>query len=484
MLEFINITKSYPLENGGRKTIFKNISFSFPEGRNIALLGGNGAGKSTTLKLIAGADFPDSGRIIRRGKLSWPLGFTGGFHGSLTGEENLRFVCRIYGADLKAVKKYVEEFAELGEYLYQPVRTYSSGMRARLAFGLSLAIRFDVYLIDEITGVGDAQFRQKSTAAFKELRKTSHVIMASHSMSTLREYCDIALFLENGHMHIYDNLEDGIAAYQGKTGVADVFAAAKTPQSILYSKESPEFTRNLQFHYIREKMKIFQKESQPVIAVDTKKKKPQLGVGGIQEQDYSLKNNQSEINAAAFLEHEQGIVTPSGVFDLARDKGWVCAGISLDGIEFVVNSIRNWWHDAELNCYPDASKIYILVLNAARDELNPKKFKKWNAALQKLANELGFALHVSFVPSGHRRWHSVKNRVFNFNLQKEQEKYFIHKAAVVSLMGTLEAADELKIKAKLDSVDYPETKEMSANVNLQADDFYGTWNYRIYPNNN
>jgi capsular polysaccharide transport system ATP-binding protein len=478
LLEFKNLTKTYPLEHGKRKVIFENISFAFPEGKNIALLGGNGAGKSTTLRLIAGSDIPDSGRIIRSKKLSWPLGFAGGFHSSLTGEENLRFVCRIYGADLKAVKAYVEDFAELGEYLYQPIKTYSSGMRARLAFGLSLAIQFDVYLIDELTGVGDPQFRKKSAEAFTELRKNANIIMASHSLSTLREYCDIALVLKDGHMHIYENLEDGIAAYQEGQGPS-IAKAAKEVAGEETLKESPEFIRNLQFHYIREKSRIFHKESQPVILVDTKRKRTGNG-SGIAEQEYF--DDAAGINSYTFLENEKGEPASSGFYDLARNKGWVCAGIYLDGISFIANSIRDWWYDAEMNCYPEATKIYVIFLNAGREEQNIRVIKLWNAELQKLADELNIVLHISFVPPGLRKWHSIRNRLFNFNVQSQQEKFLINKATVVSLMGKAELDDELKIKAKLDTIQYQRSTEKPADVNSQADDFYGNWNYRIYPN--
>lgn len=478
MLEFKNITKTYPLEHGKRKVIFKNISFVFPEGKNIALLGANGAGKSTTLRLIAGSDFPDSGQIIRKGRLSWPLGFSGGFHQSLTGEENLRFVCRIYGADLNAVKAYVEEFADLGEYLYQPIKTYSSGMRARLAFGLSLAIRFDIYLIDELNAVGDAHFKKKSVDAFKELKKTSNIIMTSHNMGTLREYCDIALLLKDGHMHIFENLEDGIAAYEEN---GDFTAKpAKTRPSIEASKETSELIKTLQFHYIKEKSTLFHKARQPVLLVDTKRNRTGTPAG-INGQSYPF-NSANEIDIDAFLESQKGDLAAAGSFDLTRDKGWVCGGIFPEGIQFTVNSIRNWWYDTEMNRFPDAKEVYIVYLNAGRDEIKEMAFNKWNAELQRLADELKIIFHVSLAPLGPRRWEAVRNKIFNFNVQYEQESPFINKAAVVSLVGTLKAGRELKIKVRADTNEYHKYIEETAKINLQAEEFYGKWNYRLYPN--
>jgi capsular polysaccharide transport system ATP-binding protein len=174
----------------------------------------NGAGKSTLLRIIAGSEPPDSGRIIRTGRFSWPLGFSGGFNQNLSGEENLRFVCRIYDADLHEVLDYVRDFAELGNALEEPMRTYSNGMRARLAFGLSLAIHFDVYLIDEVMAVGDPTFKKKSKAAFEARRETANLILVSHDMRTIRDYADVIIILNNHELSIYEDIEDGIKVYE------------------------------------------------------------------------------------------------------------------------------------------------------------------------------------------------------------------------------------------------------------------------------
>lgn len=213
MIELLDISKSYHLK-GVRKPLFQNVSFRFPPDRNVAIMGQNGAGKSTMMRLIAGTEQPDSGRIRRNVKVSWPLGFTAGFNGSMTGLENVRFVARIYGQDTEAVIDYVKEFSELGPSLTLPINTYSSGMKARLAFGLSMAIDFDCYLIDEITAVGDESFRRKSKAAFTEKLAKSRIIMISHSPTTIRDYCDCGLFLTKEGLFFYDDVDSLIAAYQ------------------------------------------------------------------------------------------------------------------------------------------------------------------------------------------------------------------------------------------------------------------------------
>lgn len=217
MIEFIEVSKFYPVKRG-RKTILDQVSFKFPENQNIGVLGRNGAGKSTLLRLIAGSELPDDGRILRSGKFSWPLGFSGGFNPELSGEENLRFVSRIYDADLREVTDFVESFSELGKSLKEPVRTYSSGMSAKLAFGLSLAIDFDVYLIDEVMAVGDAQFKKKSRAAFEERRQTSNLVVVSHDMKTIRDYSDVIIILDQQQLKIYDDIELAIKTYQSITG--------------------------------------------------------------------------------------------------------------------------------------------------------------------------------------------------------------------------------------------------------------------------
>jgi capsular polysaccharide transport system ATP-binding protein len=212
MLSFEAVSKSYRLV-GERKVILRQLTLDLPA-RNIAVLGCNGAGKSTLLALIAGTELPDSGVIRRRGRVSWPLGFSASFNGSLTGAENVRFVARIYGQDTERVIEFVKDFSELGGSLHMPVATYSSGMRARLAFGVSMAVNFNCYLIDEITEVGDASFKAKCRSVFKERLKDARIIMVSHSVQTLRSYCDMGLVLHGGEAIAFERLADAIAYYE------------------------------------------------------------------------------------------------------------------------------------------------------------------------------------------------------------------------------------------------------------------------------
>jgi capsular polysaccharide transport system ATP-binding protein len=213
MIELTDIYKAYTLK-GIRKVIFENLNFRFEKGRNIAIMGPNGAGKSTLLRLIAGTEQSDRGRISRNVRVSWPLGFAGGFNGSMTGLENVRFVSRIYGQDTEWVIDYVEAFSELGKSMRLPIKTYSSGMKARLAFGLSMAIDFDCYLIDEITAVGDANFRRKSKAALEQKLDHSRIIMVSHSQETIKSYCDCGLLLTHEGLSYHDDVESLLSAYK------------------------------------------------------------------------------------------------------------------------------------------------------------------------------------------------------------------------------------------------------------------------------
>lgn len=212
MITLDNVTKYYKTA-AHRRYILRNQSMHFASGRSYGLLGVNGAGKSTTMRLIAGAELPNSGRIRREVRVSWPLGFANGLNPMLSGKENLKFVARAYGEDFHRVLRFVAEFAEIGSYLNEPLKTYSSGMGARFAFGLSMAIEFDCYLVDEITAVGDSNFQRRCKEAFRARRQKSDVIIISHDMETIKDYCDVALVLIDGNMVQFDNVEDGIATY-------------------------------------------------------------------------------------------------------------------------------------------------------------------------------------------------------------------------------------------------------------------------------
>ena len=215
MIELNLVTKVYPLPRGQRKVVLDDISYTFHEGTSMGILGLNGAGKSTLMRLICGAEAPDKGRVKRTSRVSWPIGFSGGFHGSLTGRENMRFTCRIYGADIKKVTEFVEDFSELGPYMDMPIRTYSSGMKSKLAFGLSMAIGFDFYLIDEGYAVGDASFRAKSERVFQERKANATCLVVAHSTSVIRSNCDNAVILKDGKFLQFDTLDDALKTYEG-----------------------------------------------------------------------------------------------------------------------------------------------------------------------------------------------------------------------------------------------------------------------------
>jgi capsular polysaccharide transport system ATP-binding protein len=217
MIILDNISKSYPLSGGGYHHVFQNLSFTFPENHSIGLLGPNGAGKSTLLRILGGIDIPDSGRVISDKSISWPVGLSGGLQGSLSARDNIKFICRIYGYTGDQMREkiaYVQEFAEIGEYFDQPIKSYSSGMRSRITFGLSMAFDFDYYLIDEIGAVGDAQFKQKSTVVYKEKLANANVIMVSHNMADIRSMCHYVVIINNGEATIYEDVNEGISVYQ------------------------------------------------------------------------------------------------------------------------------------------------------------------------------------------------------------------------------------------------------------------------------
>jgi len=215
MIEVKNLTKSYRT-NTGRDYVFRNLSFTVPPDKSVALIGKNGAGKSTLMRMIAGLDMPDSGQIISTKSISWPVGLSGGFQGSLTGRQNAKFICRVHGAegdDMRGKVAFVEDFAEIGHYFDRPVKTYSSGMRARVAFGLSLAFDFDYYLVDEGMSVGDAHFKKKAADAFKNRVDGAKIILVTHGMGQVKKLCDYVLLLDKGQVFPYEDVHEGIAAY-------------------------------------------------------------------------------------------------------------------------------------------------------------------------------------------------------------------------------------------------------------------------------
>jgi len=221
MITIENLTKSYRTPQG-RHFVFKDLNVVLPENKSVALIGRNGAGKSTLLRMIGGIDRPDSGRIITGQSISWPVGLSGGFQGSLTGRENVKFVSRLYAKKNELAEKveFVEDFAELGKYFDMPIKTYSSGMRSRLGFGLSMAFTFDYYLVDEVTAVGDARFKRKCSELFNSKRQQSNILMVSHSLGSLSEYCDSALFLGRNNVLMYcEDIQSAIEQYKIEEGL-------------------------------------------------------------------------------------------------------------------------------------------------------------------------------------------------------------------------------------------------------------------------
>lgn len=213
MIRLENLTKSFTRQ--GKKTLVADkMNMVFPSGASVALLGRNGAGKSTLLRMIAGTIAPSSGRIVSTGSISWPVGFSGSFHKDLTGVQNVRFIARIYGVDTRELVDYVADFAELGAHFHAPFGTYSSGMKSRLAMGTSMGIKFDTYLVDEVTSVGDAEFRAKSQAVFRDRMSNSGAIVVTHSMPMVRNICDAGAVLDRGKLTYFEDLEEAISYHQ------------------------------------------------------------------------------------------------------------------------------------------------------------------------------------------------------------------------------------------------------------------------------
>lgn len=213
MIKLENVSKRYPFGKGER-AVLKDINLTVEYGEKIGILGRNGAGKSTLVRILGGAEPPSSGKIIRKMKMSWPLAFGGAFQGSLTGADNVRFVSRVYDVDYKTALAFVESFAELGKYLYEPVRVYSSGMRAKLAFAISMAIDFDCYLIDEVTSVGDATFKRKCQEELFEKRADRALVMVSHELNNIKQHCDKVAILQAGELTVYEDMDEAFEIYK------------------------------------------------------------------------------------------------------------------------------------------------------------------------------------------------------------------------------------------------------------------------------
>ena len=216
MIELKKLTKSFVTPKG-RHYVFKDLNAILPENKSVALLGKNGAGKSTLLRIIGGIDFADSGQVITKKSISWPVALSGGFQGSLTARQNVRFVARLYvdtEEQVDYVVRFVEEFAEIGKYYDMPIKSYSSGMRSRIGFGLSMAFNFDYYLLDEVGAVGDASFRKKSQNLLNELKESSNLIMVSHDLKDLTQNCDVAFLVRDGKAEYFEDVQEAVEVYK------------------------------------------------------------------------------------------------------------------------------------------------------------------------------------------------------------------------------------------------------------------------------
>ncbi len=213
MIVLEDIAKWYPAP-GGRHVLFDGINTTFPSGTGVAILGRNGAGKSTLLDIISGVTRPDRGRVLTSGNISYPVGFAGGFHRQMTGVQAARFIARVYGADTNEVVSFAEDFTEMGRLLHQPIRTYSSGQKSRLAFAVSMAIPFDTYLLDEVGAVGDANFKKKSRPLLEARLKSAGIVMVAHQMGQVRQFCTQGAVLHRRRLFHYQDVEEAIAHYE------------------------------------------------------------------------------------------------------------------------------------------------------------------------------------------------------------------------------------------------------------------------------
>ncbi|MEH6655192.1 ABC transporter ATP-binding protein [Loktanella salsilacus] len=217
MIVFENVSKAFRTPEG-TKVILKDANIVFPSGVSVGLIGRNGAGKTTIMDMISGIVKPDSGVITRYGTISWTVGFAGSFNANMTGAQNTKFIARVYGVDTQELMIYVQDFAELGHHFHLPLRSYSAGMKSRLAFGISIGIPFDTYLVDEVTSVGDASFKLKSRLAFIDRMQESGAIVVTHSMKQLAKLTQAGVVLENGRLTYFENVKDAINRHQSNMG--------------------------------------------------------------------------------------------------------------------------------------------------------------------------------------------------------------------------------------------------------------------------
>lgn len=242
MIQLENLRKSFAAK-GGRHLVFDEVNAMFPTGQSVGLMGRNGAGKSTLLDVIAGVEASDRGRVLTDGNISYPVGFGGGFHPMMTGVQAARFVARVYGADTDAAIEFVDNFAELGAQLREPMHTYSSGQKSRLSLAISMAIPFDIYLVDEIGAVGDANFKMKSRALIHDRMESADIIMVDHGMKKIRSFCTIGAVIHQKKLHVFHDIEEAISFYGRINRLTKKLPRRKPPKSAV---EAPWVTRILE----------------------------------------------------------------------------------------------------------------------------------------------------------------------------------------------------------------------------------------------
>lgn len=220
MIEVQGVSKAYGM-GPSRRVIYDDLSVTFDGTADVGILGANASGKSTLLRMLAGMEIPDRGRIRRFGRISFPIGYSGGFHPNLSARDNVRFIARTFGADPAAMVDFVRDFSEIGGQFDEPLYRYSNTMRSRVVFAASIAIEFDIYLVDEVTSVGDAGFKRKCLAALAERRKHARIIMASQTAHTLARLCDTGVILEGGQLHAFATMSDAVRTYQSSIAVTD-----------------------------------------------------------------------------------------------------------------------------------------------------------------------------------------------------------------------------------------------------------------------
>lgn len=257
MIEIKNLYKRYHNHHGS-DWVLKDINLTIPTGVSVGLIGRNGAGKSTLLRLIAGMDTPERGEVIRHSRVSWPVGLAGGMQNNMTGRQNAKFVARAQGcnpAEVKRVLDFVQDFAEIGEAFDEPVRTYSSGMRSRLSFGLSLSFDFDVYISDEATAVGDRAFKAKAQALFKEKVGKASLIMVSHGEGILRDLCQVGIYIKDGQAHWYDDINEAILAYHSDVDEQKKAISSEVEESTDVLKDDPATFNKAQVQALQAQIK-------------------------------------------------------------------------------------------------------------------------------------------------------------------------------------------------------------------------------------